>query len=117
MNPITKAVGALRAAPTHPGNRHRKLKAVLEYGLVQVATRFVPGEICVQFPNHTRLLVSPHMKGAAHYITPRLCEFEDMSFVMHFLRAGELFMDVGANVGAFTIMAAGVAGAQVIAFE
>ena len=57
------------------------------------------------------------MKGAAHYITPRLCEFEEMAFVMHFLRPGELFVDVGANVGAFTVLAAGVAGAAVRAFE
>lgn len=117
MNPIAKIVGALRDAAHHPVNRRRKFKAVLEYGFVQIATRLVPGEICVEFPNHTHLLVPPHMKGAAHYITPRLCEFEDMSFVMHFLRAGELFADVGANIGAFTVMAAGVAGAQVVAFE
>jgi FkbM family methyltransferase len=117
MNPITKIVGALRDAANHPVNRHRKFKAVLEYGFVQVATRLVPGEICVEFPNHTHLLVSPHMKGAAHYIAPRLCEFEEMAFVMHFLRAGDLFADVGANIGAFTVMAAGVASARVVAFE
>lgn len=117
MNPITKVVGALRDTANHPVNRHRKFKAVLEYGFVQIATRLVPGEICVEFPNNTRLLISPHMKGAAHYITPRLCEFEDMSFVMHFLRPGDLFVDVGANVGAFTVMAAGVAAARVMAFE
>jgi FkbM family methyltransferase len=57
------------------------------------------------------------MKGAAHFIAPRLCEFEEMAFVMHFLRPGELFVDVGANVGAFTVLAAGVAGAEVRAFE
>jgi len=73
--------------------------AVLEYGFIQAAARLVPGDICVEFPNHTRLLVSPRMKGAAHYIAPRLCEFEEMAFVMHFLRPGELFVDVGANVG------------------
>jgi FkbM family methyltransferase len=57
------------------------------------------------------------MKGAAHYIAPRLCEFEEMAFVMHFLRSSELFADVGANVGAFTVLAAGVAGARAMAFE
>jgi FkbM family methyltransferase len=117
MNSITKIVGALRAAANHPVNRHRKFKAVMEYGFVQIAARLVPGDVCVEFPNHTRLLVSPHMKGAAHYIAPRLCEFEEMAFVMHFLRADDVFADVGANVGAFTIMAAGVAGARVVAFE
>src|SRR5208282_5909309 len=74
-------------------------------------------EICVGFPNRTRLLVPPHMKGAAHYITPRLCEFEEMAFVMHYLRPEDLFADVGANIGAFTILAAGVAGSRVLAFE
>jgi FkbM family methyltransferase len=117
MNPITKIVGALCATANHPLNRRRKFKAVMEYGFVQIAARLVPGDVCVEFPNHTRLLVSPRMKGAAHYITPRLCEFDEMAFVMHFLRPGEMFADVGANVGAFTILAAGVAGAGVVAFE
>jgi len=117
VNPIAKILSALRAVANHPLNRPRKLQAVLEYGFVQVAARLVPGDVCVEFPNNTRLLVSPRMKGAAHYIAPRLCEFEEMAFVMHFLRPGQLFADVGANVGAFTVLAAGVAGARAIAFE
>jgi len=117
MNPIAKVWGALRAVASHPVNRRRKIKAVLEYGFVQVAARLIPGDVCVEFPNNTHLLVSPRMKGAAHYIAPRLCEFEEMAFVMHFLRSGELFADVGANVGAFTVLAAGGVGARAMAFE
>lgn len=117
MNPFTKVVGALQGAADHPLNRGRKFKAVLEYGFIQVATRLIPGEVCVPFPNNTRLLISPRMKGAAHYITPGLPEFEAMAFAMHFLRANDRFVDVGANVGAFTVLAAGVAGATVTAFE
>lgn len=89
----------------------------MEYGFIQVAVRLIPGEICLEFPNQTRLLVAPKMKGAAHYIAPRLCEFEDMAFVMHFLRPGERFADVGANIGVFTVLAAGVAKAKAICFE
>src|SRR5258707_11170919 len=110
MNPITKITSALRFVANHPVNRGRKFRAVTEYGFIQVAARLIPGEVCVEFPNNTRLLISPRMKGAAHFILPRLCEFEEMAFTMHFLRPDELFADVGANVGAFTIMAAGVAG-------
>ena len=117
MNFITKIVGALRAVASHPLNRQRRFKAILEYGFIQSAARLVPGDICVGFPNCTRLLVPPRMKGAAHYIAPRLCEFEAMAFVMHFLRPDEGFADVGANIGAFTVIAAGVAGAKVTAFE
>jgi FkbM family methyltransferase len=117
MNPIVKVATALYFVAHHPLNRNRKWQAVLEYGFIQVAARLVPGDVCVEFPNRTRLLVSPQMKGAAHFITPRLCEFNDMAFVMHFLRPDDLFADVGANVGAFTVLAAGVAGARTISFE
>ncbi len=117
MNPISKIAGALRVIARHPLNRRRKFKAVMEYGFIQVAARLAPGDICVEFPNNTHLLVPPRMKGAAHFIAPRLCEFEEMSFVMHFLRPGMMFMDIGANIGAFTVLAAGVAGASAKAFE
>jgi len=57
------------------------------------------------------------MKGAAHFISPGLCEFEQMAFTAHFLRPGDLFLDVGANLGAYTLLASGVAGATGIAVE
>ncbi len=117
MNPITKVAGTLRYVANHPVNRHRKFRAVAEWGFIQIAARLIPGDICLEFPNHTHLLVSPRMKGAAHFITPRLTEFAEMAFVMHFLRPKEMFFDVGANIGAFTVLAAGVAGAEVTAFE
>jgi FkbM family methyltransferase len=117
MNPVRKIFSALQAVADHPLNRQNKLKAVWRYGFIQIAARMVPGEICVEFPNKTHLLVSPQMKGAAHYIAPRLSEFEEMAFVMHFLRPEDMFADVGANVGAFTVMAAGAIGARATAFE
>jgi FkbM family methyltransferase len=117
MNPVTKIVGALSNIRNHPVNRNRKNKAAFEYCFIQIASRLVPGDVCVEFPNHTKLLVPPHMKGAAHYVAPGLCEFEEMSFVMHFLRPDDVFADVGANIGAFTVLAAGVAGSRGVAIE
>ncbi|WP_077145349.1 FkbM family methyltransferase, partial [Sphingopyxis sp. KK2] len=46
-----------------------------------------------------------------------LHEFADMGFVLHMLRPADLFVDIGANIGSFTILAAKVSGADVIAFE
>jgi FkbM family methyltransferase len=43
-------------------------------------------------------------------------EFEDMAFVLHLLRDGEDFLDVGANVGVYSILAAS-RGARVLAME
>ncbi|MGB0760940.1 MAG: FkbM family methyltransferase [Rubripirellula sp.] len=40
-----------------------------------------------------------------------------MAFVLHALRNNDLFVDVGANVGTYTVLASAVVGAEVIAFE
>ncbi|MDD5034068.1 MAG: FkbM family methyltransferase [Methylococcaceae bacterium] len=40
-----------------------------------------------------------------------------MALVLHSLRPGDLFVDVGANVGSYTILAGGVCGASVLSVE
>lgn len=63
------------------------------------------------------MLVNRGMHGATGNIYCGLHEFEDMAFVLHFLRAGDYFADIGANVGSYTILASGVCGAHTIAVE
>lgn len=46
-----------------------------------------------------------------------LHEFEHMAFLLHMLRPDDTFCDIGANAGSYTLLAAGVVGAQVIAAE
>jgi FkbM family methyltransferase len=114
---IRKAFVALRWAANHPMKRGSKTDAVLSFLRSQIGARLVPGEVCVAFPNHTHLLVPARMKGSFHFIWPGIYDFEEMSFVMHFLRPGDLFVDAGANIGVYTVLASGVAGARAIAFE
>ncbi|MEM6783174.1 MAG: FkbM family methyltransferase [Bacteroidota bacterium] len=40
-----------------------------------------------------------------------------MSFLLHSLRSDDLFIDIGANIGAFTVLASAVCGARSISFE
>jgi FkbM family methyltransferase len=40
-----------------------------------------------------------------------------MAFTLHALRPGDVFADIGANVGTYTILAAGVAGASCVSIE
>jgi len=61
--------------------------------------------------------MSAGLHGATENLYLGLSEFSDMAFTMHMLRPGDLFVDVGANVGAYTVLAAGVAGATCVAFE
>jgi FkbM family methyltransferase len=57
------------------------------------------------------------MAGATGNWYCGLHEVDDMGFVLHMLGPDDLFVDVGANIGSYTVMAAGAVGASVIAVE
>lgn len=46
-----------------------------------------------------------------------LMEFEDMSFVMHLLHSEDVFVDVGSNLGSYSLISAGVCGATTYSLE
>ncbi|HKU40260.1 MAG TPA: FkbM family methyltransferase [Polyangiales bacterium] len=101
----------------HPLSSQKPIDAVVRYMRWQLGSRLSPGPIVVDFAEDARLLVRPGMTGATGNVYAGLHEYEDMAFVLHVLRPGDLFVDVGANVGSYTVLAAKVAGARVVAFE
>jgi len=98
-------------------NRHRRASALVSYVRWQIGSRLVPGPVAVPFVGATRLLATAGMTGATGNVYCGLHEFEDMGFVLHVLRDGDLFVDVGANVGSYTLLAAGACRASVLAME
>jgi FkbM family methyltransferase len=83
----------------------------------QIGSRLLPGAALVPFVNDTVLVVSPGMTGATQNIYTGLHEFEDCGFLLHLLRSNDLFVDIGANVGVYTVLAAGAIGATAVAVE
>ena len=63
------------------------------------------------------MVVQKVMTGATGNIYAGLLEFSEMAFVLHVLREQDLFADIGANVGVFSILASVNAGAKSIAIE
>jgi FkbM family methyltransferase len=63
------------------------------------------------------MLMEPGATGATGNVYVGLAEFADMAFLMHFLRREDRFLDVGANVGVYTLLAAGGCGAECVAVE
>lgn len=57
------------------------------------------------------------MTGATMNIYCGLHEFYDMAFLLNFLRPEDAFVDIGANVGTYSILASGVVGAKSISIE
>jgi len=101
----------------HPLTKDRKLSAFARFIAWQLRARLVPGPVAVNFVNNSQLLVERGMTGATGNVYAGLHEFEEMSFVLHCLRPQELFVDVGANIGSYTILATAVVGAKCLAYE
>lgn len=107
----------IRALANHPANRRAKIRALERWLSWQIGSRLVPGPVLAPFVGETFLIASPGLAGVTGNIFFGLAEYEDMAFALHVLRPEELFVDVGANVGAYSVLAAGAAGAVVVAFE
>jgi FkbM family methyltransferase len=117
LHPEDRMIRILSGIARHPLNRRRPIAALGRFFAWQFGTRLLGAPVAVPFVGATRLLVRRGMAGASGNVYYGLQEFEDMAFVVHALRPGDVFVDVGANVGAYTILAAGVSGANCVALE
>lgn len=110
-------LNTLKFITNHPLNRSHKLKALARFAQWQIGSRLVPGAVVFDWINGSRFLVRTGERGITGNIYTGLHEFSDMAFLLHFLRPEDLFVDVGANVGSYTILASAVVGARSYAFE
>jgi len=101
----------------HPFNKNDKFSALLRFIKWQINVRLNPYPVLYPFTENTTLLIKKGMTGATGNLYCGLVEYEDMSFLLHLLRESDLFLDVGANIGAYTILASGETGARTFAFE
>ena len=102
----------------HPLNRTMRLKAALDIGRWTIATKLLRGsEVILPFVNGSKIIAVPGRWGAEANALCGMHDFSDMGFLLHFLRPTDLFCDVGANVGEYTVLASAAVGARSIAFE
>lgn len=101
----------------HSLTRDHQLAAWLRFIRWQIGSRLLKHPLIIPWVEPTKLIIERGMVGATGNLYCGLHEFDDMGFVLHFLRSDDLFLDIGANVGTYTVLAAGVTGSSVMAFE
>lgn len=101
----------------HPLNRGEQWRALLRVLRWQLATRLIPWPIALPFVEDTFLFAQRGMTGATGNYYCGLHEVQEMAFALHILRPGDHFVDIGANIGSYTILAGGAAGASVSSIE
>jgi FkbM family methyltransferase len=115
-NPLRTLSRALRLL-SHPLNRHRKAAAFHRWLSWKIAAAMIPGPVIFNFVDDSMLIVEPGLNAATCNLYTGIYEFCDMSFVLHFLRGNDVFVDVGANIGSYTVLATAVRGASSISIE
>jgi FkbM family methyltransferase len=101
----------------HPLNQSAKISALGRFLRWQIASRLINEPVIIPFVEGTSLLMETGMTGATGNWYCGLHEVQEMAFVLHALRSEDLFADIGANIGSYTILAGGVLGANVISIE
>jgi len=101
----------------HPLNKENKIEAVKRFLIWQMSSRLMNCPIALPYINGTSLVAERGMSGATGNWYCGLHEEEYMGFALHILRREELFVDIGANIGSYTILAAGAIGAYCFSVE
>lgn len=110
-------LNTIRFILSHPINRKRRIGALADFIKWQCHSRMTKDKILYSWVNSAKLLVKNGDAGLTGNIYCGLHDFEEMGFLLHFLQGEDIFVDVGANMGSYTILACAVTGAKGIAFE
>lgn len=114
MNSIKRTFNFIRK---HPLAGRYPLRAFWKFIWWQARSSFKKGFLIEPFIGGTRVVARKGLNSITGSIYSGLFEFEDMSYLLHFLNKEDIFFDVGANAGSYTILAAGVKGAFCVSFE
>jgi FkbM family methyltransferase len=113
---LAMGAGVVRYVWGHPSNSGRRVRAVLRAARYQAQARLLRRRAVARLGERSRLWVDPHRTAAAMVLYANPPDLPEMRVWRRVLRDGGLFIDVGANVGTYTIWAAEL-GAEVIALE
>lgn len=111
---FTKAV--IRFVWEHPSNVGHRPRALIRLTCYQAGARLLRRRAIARLGDRSRLWVDLHRTAASKVLYANPPDVPEMLVWRQALRGGDLFVDVGANVGTYTIWAA-ECGAEVMALE
>jgi FkbM family methyltransferase len=100
----------------HPANEGARARALARAARFQAAGRLLGRRSRARLGSRSIIWADLHRTGASKVVYANPPDHPEMLVWQQVLRPGDLFVDVGANVGTYTILAAEL-GAEVIAFE
>lgn len=108
---------ALKFLFIHPFNSDNKINALINFFKWQLSCLLNPYPIIYNFTENSKLIITKGLAGATGNLYCGLMEYNEMGFLLHFLRPADTFVDIGANVGSYTILASSQVKANSISIE
>jgi FkbM family methyltransferase len=110
-------ISFIKGILNHPLNKGNKTKAFLRFLGWQIQSRTLGTSRIINITEKSRMYVIPGRPASTAHLYCGLFEFEDEAFLIHFLRREDLFVDIGANVGVYSILSSAHCKARSIAIE
>lgn len=101
----------------HPLNNGLLFSSLFRFFKWQIISRFYNYPILLPFTESSSYLCWNGLTGLTGNWYYGLMEMEEMSFASHMLRDNDVFFDIGANVGAYSILISQHVNCKVFSFE
>jgi FkbM family methyltransferase len=109
-------VSRVRSITSHPANAHHRVASLWRVARSEVQARATGKPVIVPIGAHSRIAAHLHAGGSWRAVLANPPDWNEMQAWKQHLRAGDLFVDVGAHAGVYTLWALDL-GCTVVAAE
>lgn len=114
---ILKLYKIIKFIISHPLNKKNPIKAIIKFINWQIYSKFFNKRKEFKWIESSKLVAYKSESACTGNLYTGMCEFNEMGFLIHFLKINDVFVDIGANSGAYTVLASKVIGARSICIE
>jgi FkbM family methyltransferase len=91
---------------SHPNCKHQKIRSIFRFMGWQFYKRLAHRYLDLPLLPNVKLRCHPDSYSAGAVLYCGLYDYDEMNFLLRYLRAEDSFLDIGANIGVYTLLAA-----------
>lgn len=91
---------------SHPNCQSQKLTSIFRFLGWQFYKRLTQKKIIIPLTANIKLNCYPDSRSASHALYCGLYDYNEMNFLLRYIQSRDSFIDIGANIGIYTLLAA-----------